>query len=325
MSKEIVKYSNKLNNIPFKNFEKVDLNFFYAICAKVREKGSELIEIPLDEIKVMTEYKSTSVERFKSDLVRMNEKLRSCHGIYETDDEIVQFNLFSTFTIVKSRKVLKIRVNPDVAWLLNNIAKEFTSFELQEYVSLDGIYAKALYRLLKQWKTHGCTKKYGVSELKELLSIPDYETRRFLDKVINPAIEEINKSGAFKNLRCEVIKAKKRGRPVEGYVFRFDLEDLSGQISFSDLEEFDEIVDGMTHDEKAALLNVANNIIKSKSRKKNAFSENCSRRQAASSSKERRYQELLERALLGTLTNDEQEEFERLSAERSSSQKTTKS
>lgn len=318
MSKEIVKYSNKLNNIPFKNFEKVDLNFFYAICAKVREKGSELIEIPLDEIKVMTEYKSTSVERFKSDLVRMNEKLRSCHGIYETDDEIVQFNLFSTFTIVKSRKVLKIRVNPDVAWLLNNIAKEFTSFELQEYVSLDGIYVKALYRLLKQWKTHGCTKKYGVSELKELLSIPDYETRRFLDKVINPAIEEINKSGAFKNLRCEVIKAKKRGRPVEGYVFRFDLEDLSGQISFSDLEEFDEIVDGMTHDEKAALLNAAKNIIKSKKRKKNAFSENCSRRRAASSSKEKRYQELLERALLGALTSDEQEEFERLSAERNS-------
>lgn len=318
MSKEIIKYSNKLNNIPLKNFEKVDLNFFYAICAKVREKGSELIEIPLDEIKVMTEYKSTSVERFKSDLIRMNEKLRSCHGIYETDDEIVQFNLFSTFTIVKSRKVLKIRLNPDVAWLLNNIAKEFTSFELQEYVSLDGIYAKALYRLLKQWKTHGCTKKYGVSELKELLSIPDYETRRFLDKIINPAVDEINKSGAFKNLRCEVIHAKKRGRPVEGYVFHFDLGDLSGQISFSDLEEFDEIVDGMTHDEKAALLNAANNIIKSKKRKKNAFSENCSRRRAASSNKEKRYQELLERALLGALTSDEQEEFERLSAERSS-------
>jgi plasmid replication initiation protein len=318
MSKEIIKYSNKLNNIPLKNFEKVDLNFFYAICAKVREKGSELVEIPLDEIKVMTEYKSTSVERFKSDLIRMNEKLRSCHGIYETDDEIVQFNLFSTFTIVKSRKVLKIRLNPDVAWLLNNIAKEFTSFELQEYVSLDGIYAKALYRLLKQWKTHGCTKKYGVSELKELLSIPDYETRRFLDKIINPAVDEINKSGAFKNLRCEVIHAKKRGRPVEGYVFHFDLGDLSGQISFSDLEEFDEIVDGMTHDEKAALLNAANNIIKSKKRKKNAFSENCSRRRAASSNKEKRYQELLERALLGALTSDEQEEFERLSAERSS-------
>lgn len=93
MSKEIVKYSNEMNNIPLKNFEKVDLNFFHAICAKVREKGSELVEIPLDEIKLLTEYKSTSLERFKSDLIRMNEKLRSCHGIYETDDEIVQVNL----------------------------------------------------------------------------------------------------------------------------------------------------------------------------------------------------------------------------------------
>lgn len=317
MSKEIVKYSNKMNNIPLKNFEKVDLNFFHAICAKVREKGSELVEIPLDEIKLLTEYKSTSLERFKSDLIRMNEKLRSCHGIYETDDEIVQFNLFSTFTIVKSRKVLKIRVNPDVAWLLNNIAKEFTSFELQEYVALDGIYAKSLYRILKQWKMHGCTKKYSVSEFKELLSTPDYEPKILMRDVIKPAVEEINKSGAFKNLRCEVIHAKKRGRPVEGYIFRFDLEDLSGQISFSDLEEY-EIVDGMTHDEKAALLNAANNIIKSKKRKKNAFSENCSRRRAASSNKEKRYQELLERALLGALTSDEQEEFERLSAERGS-------
>ena len=39
---------------------------------------------------------------------------------------------------------------------------------------------------------------------------------------------------------------------------------------------------------------------------------------AASSNKEKRYQELLERALLGALTSDEQEEFERLSAERGS-------
>lgn len=317
MSNEIIKYSNKMNSIPLKNFEKNDLNFFYTICSKVKNMESELLEIPFEEIRNSACY-SQSQQRFISDLDRMNQKLIKCSGRFETDDEIVQFNLFSTFRIIKSRKVLKVRVNPDFTWLLNNIAKEFTSFELQEYVSLDGVYAKALYRLLKQWKTHGCTKKYTVSELKELLSTPDYDARILMRDVIKPAVDEINKSRAFNNLRCETLYAKKRGRPVEGYVFHFDLEDLSGQISFSDLEGFDEIIDGMTHDEKAALLNAANNIIKSKKRKKNAFSENCSRRQAASISKERRYQELLERALLGTLTNDEQEEFERLSAERSS-------
>lgn len=39
MSKEIVKYSNKLNNIPFKNFEKVDLNFFTRFAQKYAKKG----------------------------------------------------------------------------------------------------------------------------------------------------------------------------------------------------------------------------------------------------------------------------------------------
>ena len=198
MSNEIIKYSNKMNNIPLKNFEKNDLNFFYAICSKVKNKESELLEIQFDEIRDSADY-SQSQQRFIADLDRMNQKLIQCSGRFETDDEIVQFNLFSTFRIIKSRKVLKVRVNPDFTWLLNNIAKEFTIFELQEFVSLDGIYAKALYRLLKQWKTHGSTKKYSVSELKELLSIPDYETRRFLDKIINPAVDEINKSGAFKN------------------------------------------------------------------------------------------------------------------------------
>lgn len=47
MAKEIVKYNNKMNKMPLKNFEKNDLNFFYAICSKVKEKSSELIEIPL--------------------------------------------------------------------------------------------------------------------------------------------------------------------------------------------------------------------------------------------------------------------------------------
>ena len=58
----------------------------------------------------------------------MNEKLRKCKGKKEKDEENVKNNLFKTYTIVKSRKVIKIRVNPDVAWLINNIAKEFVKY-----------------------------------------------------------------------------------------------------------------------------------------------------------------------------------------------------
>lgn len=268
MTKEIVKYNNKMNNIPLKSFEKMDLNFFYAICSQVKEKGSELVEISLDRLKELTDYKSTSIERFKADLLRMNRKLMECKGMYETEEEIVQFNLFSTFTIVKSRQVLKVRVNSDVAWLLNDIAKEFTAFELQEYVALEGIYSKALYRLLKQWKTKGITKQYGVEELKELLATPNYPPMKLMEKVIKPAVEDIKKHKAFENLWCDVIYAKKRGKPVEGYVFHFSKDDLKGQISFADVEQFDEITKTMNKKQKAELVSTANNLLKAKNSKK---------------------------------------------------------
>ena len=34
MSKEIVKYNNKMNKIPLKNFEKIDMNFFLCYMLK---------------------------------------------------------------------------------------------------------------------------------------------------------------------------------------------------------------------------------------------------------------------------------------------------
>lgn len=39
MAKEIVKYNNKMNNFPLKNFEKLDMNLFYTICEKVKIMG----------------------------------------------------------------------------------------------------------------------------------------------------------------------------------------------------------------------------------------------------------------------------------------------
>jgi len=322
MAKEIVKYNNNMNKIPLKNFSKNDLNFFFAICSQVKEKGSDLVELSFDKIKELADYKPTANQRFEDDLRRMNEKLAHITTSFETDEEIVTFNLFSTFRILKTKPILKVRVNQDFTWLLNELVKEFTSFELQEYIALEGIYAKALYRLLKQWKTQGKTPKYEVEELKQLLSTPNYEAKILMRDVIKPSVEEIQKSGAFENLWCETVYAKKRGRPVEGYIFHFSADDLQGQITFKDVEEFDQITADMSQKEKAEIVAAANNIVKAKkkgttNKKKNSFVDSCSHRQASTKEREERYQLLLEKTLLGVkLTNEENAEFEELSAER---------
>lgn len=232
MENRVVKYNNKINSISLKNFEKIDLNFFYAICAKVQNKGSDLIEIPLEDLKKITGYSGTSTQKFREDLRRMNQKLITCRGQFETDEEIIFFNLFSTFRILKNKSILKVRVNPDMTWLLNDIESQFTSFELQEYISLNGIYSKALYRLLKQWKSQGRTPEYAIDYFKELMACPDYTPMRLRDKVIAPAIVELREK-AFPQLRCEVVYARKRGRPVKGYIFYFEKEK---RISMADVE-----------------------------------------------------------------------------------------
>lgn len=273
MAKEIVKYNNKMNQIPLKNFEKTDLDLFYTICAKIRDKNTCIMEFTFDELKESINYKITDTKRFIADLDRMNDKLLGIKHKFEDEDTLERFNLFSTFVIHKRKHTLEVAVNSKYAYMLNELAKEFTSFELHEYVSLNGIYSKALYRLLKQWKTKGITKLYGVEELKELLATPNYSPKDIMKEVINPAVEDIKKHKAFSNLWCEVVYAKKRGKPVEGYIFHFGKEDLKGQISFRSLEDFDQITNDMSESEKRQAIKIAKDIVKGekKPKKKNSF------------------------------------------------------
>ena len=131
----------------------------------------------------------------------------------------------------------------------------------------------------------------------------------------------INSSGAFKNLTCEVVYAKKRGRPVDGYIFHFDPEDVSGQISFTDNETFDAICQDMSSDEIAATLAVAKNIVKSKEKPKKSKKKADSFNNFDARIIDKRYRELRDKAImlqsLGMpIPDDLQKEMDALSKER---------
>lgn len=291
--KEIVKYSNKMHNFPLKGFTQNELNFFYVICSQIKDRGADLIELDFDTIKSLSDYKPTSNARFVEDLGHINEKLMKCSGRLETEEEIVYFNLFSTFRVLKTRPVLKIRVNVDFLDFFNDIAREFTSFELKQYVSLDGVYSKSLFRILNQWKRNGATKKYSVSEMIELLGTPDYKPMKLKQKIIDPAVKEIRQKKAFANLWCEVIYAKKRGKPVEGYIFHFGKNDIEGQISIETLENGKYMPDTKEPSKKT-----------SSKPKKNNFNNFEGRKYS------QRYFQLLEKQAIGFLTDEEKAELE---------------
>jgi plasmid replication initiation protein len=231
MANEVVKYNNRMNDIPLNGFNQRDLNFFYALCAKVRDKDTNVITITFDEIKQLSGYTATSTDTFIKDLERMNLKLLTCHGIIETDEVISSFVLFTTFSIYKQEQVLKVSVNHDYSYLLNHLAKEFTMFELQQYVSCSSTYSKGLFRLLKQWKSVGTTPIYHVEELKTLLDTPDYKPKILMRDIIEPAIEELKAKKVWSKLWVEVIYKRGRGKPVDGYRFHFADNTMEGQLT----------------------------------------------------------------------------------------------
>ncbi len=219
---EIVKYDNYMNSLNFTGFNALDFNFLMVLCNKMCDKDTSKIVLSFEELKEKTNYSSTSIERFVSDMKRMNRKLMRITCDFETADEIIMFVLFTTFEINLKKKTLTVSVNEKFKFILNELVKNFTRFELDEFVKLESKYSKNLYRLLKQYRSTG-RYEVSVQDFREKMDCPKaYKNNRLVDKIIRPAIKEL--SQFFNNLVCTQKYAKEQGKPLTGYIFTFTPE-----------------------------------------------------------------------------------------------------
>lgn len=224
MSKEIVKYKNDMNKLSFKGFTKNDMNLFMSVCSNVKENGKNEVIMDFEYLRTISGYTATAIESFTKDLRKMSKDVMAVNCEIITENKIDMFNLFSRFTIDKDQQTLTVRVNPEFTWLLNEFTdklKGYTVFELKEFIELQSKYAKNLYRILKQWRTTGEFVFNNIDDFRIKLDVPEsYENRRLMEKIIKPALSEIQSlDKSFRNIKCESIYLRKRGRPVAGYKF----------------------------------------------------------------------------------------------------------
>ena len=219
----IVKYHNDLNSITFYRFGSIDFDLFMALCSKACGEGKANVEISFDELRKMSGFNSHwSEDKFIKCLDSMNGKQLLSNGRIETEKFIDRFILFPKLRIDKERRVLIAEANEEYLYILNELKKHFTRFELQEFVSLDSKYAKTLYRLLKQFRTTGLLK-INLDDFRRIMGVPvSYPNKKVLKKVIEPSVEMLH--GCFNNLECKTIYERKPGRPVKGYEFTFEPE-----------------------------------------------------------------------------------------------------
>lgn len=252
---EIVKYDNYMNNLKFTGFTTTDFNFLMALCSRMRDKETNKIVFSFAELRNITNYKkSNSIKQFVADLEHMNEKLMRVTCKLRTETEIIMFVLFPTFIINLNKQTLTVAVNEHFKFILNELIKNFTRFELKDFISLQSKYSKTLFRLLKQFKTTG-TYETTVSDFRVKMDCPEaYNNKQFMQNVINPTLKELQ--NYFQDLQCTVQYAHKRGKPVSGYIFTFQPEQISKpELPVAETKASKPKEDMLSQEEKDKLIN----------------------------------------------------------------------
>ena len=215
-----VKYRNELNMITLKKFNAKEMDLFFALCARMKDKGLNNIVFSFEELKELSDYRTTAIKAFTDDLDSLYSKMLQLtyRDEYDDDGSFRRFVLFTSFDVNVKKQTVEVSINPKLEGILNGLTTEFSKFELSAFTSLRSTYAKTLFRLLMQYRSTGYYV-VNIEEFRELLNIPDYYKMGNIDqKVLKPAMKELN--NYFEDLEITKIKAKK-GNKIAKLEFTF--------------------------------------------------------------------------------------------------------
>jgi len=227
MANELVKYHHELNTIPLRKFSSVEMNLFFSIVSRMREKGDKTVRFSFDQLKELSNYKATANTRFIDDLESTYDKLmdlrfgrRSADGLNRE-----RFVMFNEFKIIGKADIpyAEIQIHEKAIPLLNDL-DEWVRYSLQQFTELQSSYSKTMFRLLKQFRTTGYAY-FSKEDFFELLDIPKSYSNKPANidsRILKPIKEEL--TPLFRGLTIRKRHGKGRGKPVIGYQFSFKAE-----------------------------------------------------------------------------------------------------
>lgn len=207
---KIVKYDNSFNKTSLSVLTQVQSNILMAVLEKmgkelsIDEDGNKcyIAKYEFKEIRDLIESKNMDAKRIK---IVFDELLNTQVEFFE-NNRYTKANLFSRYTLT-NRSTAEIVLSSNLTSKLFAGGGRYTILQLDEYVNLKNKYSKELYRLLRQFRHSGLLIIKKEDLLKSLKPPKSYDEYNFIQKALNPAIEDA--SQYFEGL--QLINFEKNG------------------------------------------------------------------------------------------------------------------
>ena len=234
MANYFIRYDNNINSFFPTGLTKLEMNAFMYILSRFYENPEDEVTIPYRTIRDIIKYNPKRTSRDLDDvLAGLCIKISKVSYSTATDNEESDFSLFSSFTRNWYERELNVAINPRAKALLS-VSKGYTQFDIREFISLKSKAAKYIFINLKQFRSTGIWH-IRVEDFKARLGACGYSNNNCIQKLVNPAIEELTNKNIFSDLKVKVERSSAHGSPVTALLFIFKSEGTSRESIKPDL------------------------------------------------------------------------------------------
>jgi len=188
----IVEYHKDLNDVVFKDFKAVELNLFFAICTLIKNNDTKDIILDISEIKRIAQYKSRSRKRFEPDLINTIDKTKILYFSEYSSMRGQKINLFDMKKTVVDfdEKKLFISLTSRFSYILNDFNEHSIAFPISQFINLQSIYSKHLYRIFLQYEDDE-QYTFSIESFRERLDLNEkYPYMKDMDRRVFKMINE---------------------------------------------------------------------------------------------------------------------------------------
>ncbi len=224
----LIRKSNDLIEARYK-FDVWETRFFLSVLAQIRKEDNDfsVYRIWYKDIVNMFDLKTHQ----SYDLLREGAKKLMNKSFYVRYEDYgkpreVQYHILRQIDYSTqgkegrddSQEYIDLTIEQKMKPLLLQLQRSFTTYDLRNVTKL-GMYATRIYELLKQYEVIG-NRTFKIEEMKRMFELEKEYPRfpNFFQKVIQPAVREINK---YTDLNIGEVEKLKEGRRVVGLYFHF--------------------------------------------------------------------------------------------------------